>query len=470
MSCVRISAKSGLNVDLLQRQICDKLPPPRDVECSFAESEPKQGVKYLKVREKALKDGHPPLLAYIFDSWFEPNSGVFFLVKVSKGSVAPGMTLRVSNLDGEAHEVKEVGMFMPNKEATPALLEGNVGYVHCKIKDPSVCVQSLGETLMTLEPRLLQLPRPDKPRAVVFASLFPSNVEDYDEFMKSVYKILLEDPAIVFTKDASVGLGNGIRCGFLGELHLEVFRQRLVDDFDMATICTPPTVEYRVRVNKQDLTVRNAAELNGQDKHRKEFFEPFVRLFIFSRTGDDAAVYQLIEARRGKVTELVQISRNQVKITAEVPLAEIIEDFNNELKSLTNGYGSFDYEPLDYRPANVDILKITVMDEDVDAFKFIVHKKKAYDVGKRLCAAVRENLSRQVFNVVIRAVIGTRIIAKEEIKAYRKDVTAKCYGGDYSRKKKLLERQKEGKERLREFGSVKVSAGAINKIFKSISS
>lgn len=470
MSCVRISAKSGLNVDLLQQMICEKLPAPRDVECVYAPSEPKQSVKYLKVREKALRENLEPMLAYIFDSWFEPNSGVFFLVKVSRGNVRPGMLLRVSNLEGEAHEVKEVGVFAPNKEAAEVLTEGNVGYVHCKIKEPSVCVQSLAETLMTLEPRLLPLPRPDKPHAVVFASLFPSNMEDYDVFMKSVYKILLEDPAIVFTKDASVGLGNGIRCGFLGELHLEVFRQRLLDDFDMATICTPPTVEYRVLVDRQELFVRNAAELNNHMKHRKEYFEPFVRLYIFSRTGDDAGIYQLIEARRGKVTELVAISKNQVKITAEVPLAEIIEDFNNELKSLTNGYGSFDYEPLEYRRANVEILKITVMDEDVDAFKFIVHKKKAYDIGKRLCAAVKENLSRQVFNVVIRAVIGTRIIAKEEIKAYRKDVTAKCYGGDYSRKKKLLERQKEGKERLREFGSVKVSAHAINKIFKSISS
>lgn len=467
---MRISAKSGQNVDLLQQMICEKLPPPKNIECKFADTEPKQNPKYLKIREKVLKEEKESILAYIFDSWFEPNSGVFFLVKVSKGTIKPGMILRVSNLDSEAHEVKEVGIFAPNKEETQELTEGNVGYVHCKIKEASVCVQSLGETLMSLEPRLLQLPRPDKPRAVVFASLFPSVIENYDEFMKSVYKILLEDPAIEFTKDASVGLGNGIRCGFLGELHLEVFRQRLVDDFDMTTICTPPTVEYKIVVDKKEFYVRNASELNNFSKHKKDYYEPYVKLYIFSRTGDDSSIYQLIEARRGKVTELVQISKNQVKIIAEIPLAEIIEDFNNELKSLTNGYGSFEYEPLDYRRADVEILKITVMDEDVDAFKFIIHKKKAYDVGKKLCAAFKENLSRQVFNVVIRAVIGSRIIAKEEIKAYRKDVTAKCYGGDYSRKKKLLERQKEGKERLREFGSVKVSATAINKIFKSISS
>ena len=467
---MKISAKTGLNVDYLQQMICEKLPPPKDVEPQYPNTEIKQNVKYLKIREKALKEEHEPTLAYIFDSWFEPNNGVFFLVKVSKGFVKPGLIMRVSNLDGEAHEVKEVGLFAPNKEQKTELLEGMVGYVHCKIKEPSVCVQSLGETLMTLEPKLLPLPRPEKPRAVVFASLFPSNMENYDEFMKSVYKILLEDPAIVFAKDASVGLGNGIRCGFLGELHLEVFRQRLLDDFDMQTICTPPAVEYRVLVDKKEMYIRNAAELNNYSKHKKEYFEPYVKLYIFSRTGDDSGIYQLIEARRGNVTELVQISKNQIKIVSEIPLSEIIEDFNNELKSLTNGYGSFDYEPLDYRRADVEILKITVMDEDVDAFKFIVHKKKAYDIGKKLCAAFKENLSRQVFNVAIRAVIGSRIIAKEEIKAYRKVVTAKCYGGDYSRKKKLLERQKEGKERLREFGSVKVSAMAINKIFKSISS
>ena len=470
MSCVRISAKSGLNVDKLQQLIVEKLPPPKEIQAMYASTEPKYNAKYLKLREKALREQRETVLAYIFDSWFEPNNGVYFLVRMAVGTVRPGMIMRVSNLEGEAHEVKEVGLFAPNKEPSTELPEGVVGYVHCKIKDPAVCVQSLGETLMTLEPRLLPLPRPDKPHAVVYSSLFPANMEDYDEFMKSVYKILLEDPAIVFAKDASVGLGNGIRCGFLGELHLEVFRQRLMDDFDMGTICTPPTVEYRVIVDKQEMYVRNAAELNNYNKHRKEYFEPYVRMYVFSRTGDEEGREEIVEAKRGKVTELVQISKNQIKIIAEVPLAEIIEDFNNELKSLTNGYGSFDYEHLDYRRANVDILKITVMDEDVDAFKFIIHKKKAYDVGKKLCAAVRENLSRQVFNVIIRAVIGTRIIAKEEIKAYRKDVTAKCYGGDYSRKKKLLERQKEGKERLREFGSVKVSAHAINKIFKSISS
>lgn len=459
-----------MNVDFLQKRICDTLPPPKEITPQFSDVEIKQNPKYLKLREKALKDSEEIMLSYIFDSWFEPNNGVFFLVRVSKGFVRPGMLIKLSNIEGEAHEVKEVGLFAPNKEQCEELLEGSVGYVHCKIKEPSICVQSLGETLMTLHPKLLPLPRPAKPHAVVFASLFPSNMEDYDEFMKSVYKILLEDPAIVFTKDASVGLGNGIRCGFLGELHLEVFRQRLIDDFDMNTICTPPNVEYRVMIDKKEYFIKNASELNNFSKHKKDYFEPYVKLYIFSRTSDDSGIYQLIEFRRGKVTEVVQISKNQIKLTAEIPLAEIIEEFNNQLKSLTNGYGSFDYEPLDYRRADVEILKITVMDEDVDAFKFIVHKKKAYDIGKKLCEAFRENLSRQVYNVVIRAVIGSRIIAKEEIKAYRKDVTAKCYGGDYSRKKKLLERQKEGKERLREFGSVKVSAHAINKIFKSISS
>lgn len=449
--------------------ICEKLPPPKNIEPQYEEKESKLNNKYLRIRDKALKDNNEVILAYIFDSWFEPNNGVFFLVKLSMGVIRAGLTMRVSNLENEAYEVKEVGMFVPNKEKTLEIPEGTVGYVHCKIKDPSVCVQSLGETLMTLQPKLLPLPRPDKPKAVVYASIFPSNMGDYDVFMKSVYKILLEDPAIVFAKDASVGLGNGIRCGFLGELHLEVFRQRLLDDFEINTICTPPTVEYQVIINKKKIFVRNAAELNNYQNQRKDYLEPYVKLYIFTRTGDDSNIYQLIDARRGKVTELVQISKNQIKITSEIPLAEIIEDFNNELKSLTNGYGSFDYEHLDYRRADVDILKITVMDDDVDAFKFIVHKKKAYDIGKKLCLAFKENLSRQVFNVVIRAVIGNRIIAKEEIKAYRKDVTAKCYGGDYSRKKKLLERQKEGKERLREFGSVKVSATAINKIFKSIS-
>lgn len=442
---------------------------PKDIEPEFAKTEPKFNNKFMKTRAKYLKTNPEMMMAYIFDSWFEPNNGVFFMVKVSKGTAKKGGFVRITNIINECYEIKEVGVFSPNKDETDELQEGTVGYIHCKIKDPKICIQSLGETLMTLQPKLESLPRPKKLKPVVFASLFPSLSTEFDEFIKSVHKILLEDPAITMERDNSAGLGNGIRCGFLGELHLEVFRQRLKDEFNITTICTPPTVEFKVRVEKKEMFIRNATELNNFTKVRKEFFEPFVKLYVFARITDNSEVYNFIENRRGKTTALKQLSANQIQITAEIPLSEIIEDFNDQLKSITAGYGSFDYEHLDYRRADVDVLKITVMDEDVDAFKFIVHKKKAYDIGKKLCKAFKEHLNRQVFNVNIRAVIGSRIIAKEEIKAYKKDVTAKCYGGDQSRKKKLLERQKEGKDRLREFGKVKVSSAAINKIYKSIS-
>lgn len=468
-----ISAKTGFNVDKLVERIIRDIQPPKTPPILFNHEMPKLQTKIQKQREglikKAIND--TPARAYVFDSWFEPNSGVNLIARIGNGSIQAGSTLFVHSNVETPVEVKSVGVFNPNASLRESLTEGSVGFMATSIKDPVFGIKALGQTLCTYHKGIEPLQCSERQKAIVFASLFPDQPDLYEEFMKAVYKIQMEDPAIEIESESSRALGNGVRAGFLGELHLEVFRQRLLDEFGVLTICTPPSVQYMVKASNGEIFyVRNAADFSDQFVGKVvEYFEMFVKLNIIARSEDMTAIYSIVEARRGKITDVTQISRNQIKLTGEIPLGEIIEDFNKELKVSTRGYGSFDFEPLEYRPAQVTLLKITIMDEEVDAFQFLVHKSKAYDLGKKICQAFAEHIPAQVFTCHIRALIGGRIIAKEEIKATRKDVTAKCYGGDFSRKKKLLERQKEGKARLREIGRVQVSPEAINKIYKSIS-
>lgn len=467
---IEISAKTGLNVEALLKELVREIPPPTPPKIEFNGPSLRLSPRIAKHREKIFKnqENSPAFRAYIFDSWFEENQGLFFVAKMANGSLRAGDVVQLSNDPTNLVEVKEVGVFAPNKESRPVLPEGSVGWVSTNLKDPKIGIEALGETLSSLHPMLEPLTKPEKSRPIVFASLFPNFPDEYDDFVKAVDRIALEDPAIVTEPESSNALGNGLRCGFLGELHLDVFRQRLRDDYNVETICTPPSVTYLVKIRgKEDLIIRHPSEIAGKLNNAFEFFERYAKVIIITRKEDAQPIYSLIENRRGKVTENTQISQNQSRIVGEIPLSEIIEDFNNELKVMTKGYGSFDFELLDYRSSEIQVLKITVMDEEVDAFQFLVHKSKAAEMGKRICQAFKDHLSPQLFTVTIRASLGSRIIAKEEIKAMRKDVTAKCYGGDYSRKKKLLDRQKEGKLRMREFGKVKISSSSINKIFKA---
>ena len=469
--CIRISAKTGLNVDLLLDKICEELKPPKEKEPEFLEKEEVFSNKMEKAYSRSLKnfDKDNIIRAYVFDSWYEENKGVFFLVRVENGILKNNTPIRIPGFPDQVFEIKEIGQFSPNKEIVEQLRPGFVGYIFCNVKVPDMCVKVMGKTIQSLHKNLKSLPSPERNVPIVYASIYPSDPGDYENFLKSIYKIMLEDPSLNIEKEASPGIGNGVRAGFLGQLHLEVFRQRLYDEFDIGTICTPPSVEYKMRVNKKEFLVRGGNELSNFKDKKKEFLEPFVKIYVFCRGEDENSVFNLIENRRGDVEDLIQISENQVQITAEIPLSEIIEDFNNILKTLTKGYGSFNYDFIGYKPSNIVHLKITLMDEEIESFQFLVHFSKAYALGKKICKAFKDHLQTQQFTVAIRAQIGTRVIAKESVKARRKDVTAKCYGGDYSRKKKLLDRQKKGKDKLREFGKVKVSSKALSKIFKSIS-
>lgn len=469
--CIRISAKTGMNVGTLLDLICEELEAPKVKEPEFLEKEEVFSNKMDKAMARHLKnfDKDNIIRAYVFDSWFEENKGVFFLVRVENGVLKNNTPIRIPDFPDQIFEIKEMGQFSPNKETIKELKPGFVGYLYCNVKSSDMCTKVLGKTIQSLHKSLKSLPSPKRNIPIVYASIYPSDPSNYEHFIKSIYKIMLEDPSLNIEKEASPGIGNGIRAGFLGQLHLEVFRQRLSDEFDLTTICTPPSVEYKMKVNKTEHFVRSGNDVEKFKDSRKEFFEPFVKIYVFCRAEDENCIFNLIENRRGDVGDLVQISESQVQIVAEIPLSEIIEDFNNVLKTLTKGYGSFDYDFIGYKPANIVHLKISLMNEEIESFQFLVHKSKAYNLGKKICQAFKDHLQTQQFTVAIRAQIGTRVIAKESVKARRKDVTAKCYGGDYSRKKKLLDNQKKGKDKLREFGKVKVSSKALSKIFKSIS-
>lgn len=451
------------------RRVRSDLPEPKAPIIHFARKQTVRAVSSpspSRDRLAARLREQPATRAYIFDSWFEENTGVHFVVRVLNGRVRPGDQLIVSNDEGGLHEVRKVGVFAPDREDRDELCEGSVGFVQLSIKQPDLGVRALGKALISLHPGLEHPAEPPEPSQVVYASIFPDDSGQYNEFVKAVAKIQLEDPAVRVELEASAALGSGIRAGFLGELHLEVFKQRLKDEHQIETIVTPPSVTYMVKVKGHEHFVNSASELKALPPAGREFFERWAKLVIVARVGDDSALFSFVEARRGKVTDLNQISKNQITLTAEVPVAEVVQDFNHEIKAMTQGYASFEFELLDYRKADIELLQMTIMDEEVDAFAFLVHKRGAYELGKKLCQIFKDHVPPQLFQVTIRACIRGKPIAKEEIRATRKDVTAKCYGGDFSRRKKLLDRQKEGKERMKEFGKVRMTNESLHKIFK----
>ena len=333
---------------------------------------------------------------YIFDSWYDEMTGVHFLVKMFNGKIKAEDVFFVHSNPEITIEARAVGVFDPNKQNIDELNEGCVGFVSTNLKDSKFGINSLGQTLCSFHKGIEPLLATEKPKPIVFASIYPDQPDRFDDFMKAVYKILLEDSSIEIENESSKALGNGIRCGFLGELHLEVFRQRLLDEFSISTICTPPSVKYMITTIKNEtFFIQNASDLT--DNYQtivKEYREVFVKVTIISRNEDSGVIYSIVENRRGKIMNHIQISRHQVQIIAEMPLSEIIEDFNTELKLNTKGYGSYEFEFLEYRPTNVVLLKITIMDEDFDAFQFLIHKTKTYDLGKKNLHCFREKSSR----------------------------------------------------------------------------
>jgi GTP-binding protein LepA len=436
----RISAKSGLGIQEMLEAAIEHLPPP-----------------------KTCDDGY--LRALVFDSVYDAFRGVVTYVRVVDGELKAGDRTRLL-ASGIETEVKEVGRFRPKMEPTATLKAGQVGYMIGTIKSASDI--KIGDTLtMHNRPALKALPGMKDIHPMVFSGLYPVNTADYEKLKQSMEKLRLNDSAFTYQSESSVALGFGFRCGFLGLLHLEVVQERLRREFDLDVITTYPSVIYRVFLRDGSMIeVDNPIHL--PDPTRVDHMEePMIKAFVICHNENIGDVLRIVMDRRGDVEKTETLDTKRVMISATMPLNEILIDFHDCLKSVSKGYASMDYEHTGYAPSDLVKMDILLNAEVVDAFSCIIHRDKAVYRGRQMCAALKEVIPAHQFTVPIQAAIGKNIVARETIKAMRKDVTAKCYGGDISRKRKLLDRQKEGKKRMKEFGSVSVPQEAFISVLKS---
>jgi GTP-binding protein LepA len=439
---LRVSAKTGEGVPELLNAIVTQVPPP-------------QG------------DPQAPARALIFDSVYDTYRGVVTYVRVVDGHLSRReKSLMMST--GAAHETLEVGVISPEPTPTEGLGAGEVGYLITGVKD--VRQARVGDTVTSAaSPATEPLPGYANPRPMVFSGLYPVDGDDYPDFRDALDKLRLNDAALVYEPETSLALGFGFRCGFLGLLHMEIVRERLEREFDLSLISTSPNVVYRVITEAgQEITVTNPSEFpsssggSGQPGVKiAHVYEPVVRATVLAPSEYIGTIMELCQARRGTLIGMDYLSADRVEVRYTMPLAEIIFDFFDQLKSRTRGYASLDYEPAGELEADLVKVDILLQGEPVDAFSQIVHADEARDYGVSMTARLRELIPRQQFEVPIQAAVGSRIIARENIRALRKDVLAKCYGGDITRKRKLLERQKEGKRRMKTIGRVEVPQEAF---------
>src|SRR5512134_1395755 len=429
---VRISAKTGVHVDQVLDAIVARIPTPDGV----ADAPPR---------------------ALVFDSSYDQYRGVVAFVRVVDGRLPTGAPLRAMAM-GTDFEAEELGYMAPGRVPVDALEAGEVGYVITGLKDVSRL--RVGDTL-TLRKGGAQSPLPGYKdvKPMVFAGLFPTDSDDYPELRDALERLKLNDAALFYEPETSQALGFGFRCGFLGLLHMEIVRERLEREFDLDLIVTAPNVAYRVQERNGDwVEVHNPADMPGEIEAAEE---PYIRASVIVPKEYVGAVMELNNERRGKFDHMEYLSEERVHLTYELPLGEIVLDFYDQLKSRTRGYASFDYDLAGFRPGNVVRVDVLVGGEQVDALSLIVHRDFAYERGRLLVERLRKEIPRQMFDVAIQAAIGARIIARETVKARRKDVLAKCYGGDITRKRKLLEKQKKGKKRMKQVGGVDVPQEAF---------
>jgi GTP-binding protein LepA len=439
---LRVSAKTGEGVPELLNAIVTQVPPP-------------QG------------DPEAPARALIFDSVYDTYRGVVTYVRVVDGQLSRReKSLMMST--GTAHDTLEVGVISPEPTPTDGLGAGEVGYLITGVKN--VRQARVGDTVTSAaRPAAEPLPGYANPRPMVFSGLYPVDGDDYPDFRDALDKLQLNDAALVYEPETSLALGFGFRCGFLGLLHMEIVRERLEREFDLSLISTSPNVVYRVITEAgQEITVTNPSEFpsssggSGQPGVKiAHVYEPVVRATLLAPSEYIGTIMELCQARRGMLIGMDYLSADRVEVRYTMPLAEIIFDFFDQLKSRTRGYASLDYEPAGEQEADLVKVDILLQGEPVDAFSQIVHADEARDYGVSMTARLRELIPRQQFEVPIQAAVGSRIIARENIRALRKDVLAKCYGGDITRKRKLLERQKEGKRRMKTIGRVEVPQEAF---------
>ena len=436
---VRCSAKTGVGVtDVLERLVRD-IPPPEG-------------------------DPDAPLQALIIDSWFDNYLGVVSLVRIKNGTMRKGDKVKVMST-GQVYNADRLGIFTPKQIDRTELKCGEVGWLVCAIKD--IHGAPVGDTLtLARNPAEKALPGFKKVKPQVYAGLFPVSSDDYENFRDALGKLSLNDASLFYEPESSTALGFGFRCGFLGMLHMEVIQERLEREFDLDLVTTLPSVVYEI-VKTDGTTVHCDNPHDYPDPGLiEEAREPFVKATIMTPQEFVGNIMPMCQERRGVFKDMQYLDSNLVELHYEMPINEIIYDFFDALKARTKGYASLDYEFLDYRPSDLVKVDMLLNGDQVDALSFIVHREKAYGRARRICEKLKENIPRQLFEVPIQAAIGGKVIARETVKAMRKDVLAKCYGGDITRKKKLLEKQKEGKKKMRSLGTVQIPTEAFMAVLK----
>lgn len=433
-----ISAKTGLNIKQVLDQIVDKIPAP-------------------------VGDDDAPLQALIFDSYYDNYKGAVCLVRIMNGKVKTGSKIKMIQT-GKEFEVVEVGVFKPKIERTEILTSGDVGYISASIK--TVSDISVGDTITEIDRQAEALPGYKKIQPVVYSGIFPIDGEKYNALKDALEKIKLSDASLVFTPETSNALGYGFRCGFLGLLHLEIISERLEREFNLDVITTMPSVTYRVFNRKGEMVeISNPSNMPEPDSI-EHIEEPYIKAEIFSPPEYVGAIMDLGIGKRGIYKDMQYLSESRVRLDFEFPLCEVVYDFFDKLKSATHGYASFDYEMSGYQKSDMVKVDMLLNGEPCDALSLIAHRTRAYDRSRAITEKLKEVVPRQLFEIPIQAAIGGKIIARETVKALRKDVIAKCYGGDVTRKRKLLEKQKEGKKKMKKLGSVELPSEAFLSILK----
>ena len=433
-----VSAKTGEGVDGLLEAVVNYFPAP-------------QG------------DVDAPAQALIFDCHYDPYRGVVVHVRVKNGRIKTGGIIRMMS-SGIDYKVEQIGIFKIDYEPTGCLEAGDVGYIIAGIK--TVSDVRVGDTITNADnPAAEPLSGFKEVKPVVYSSIYPMDSNDYEELKSSLEKLKLNDASLVYEKDNSIALGNGFRCGFLGLLHLEIIQERLERDYDQAIIFTAPSVRYRVHLTDgSESFVDNPAEYPQGRIQSAE--EPYIKASIITPATYLGSLMELCKMKRGEQTNMTYLDEKRVELTYEMPLAEVLFDFYDKLKSFSRGYASFDYEVIGYRPTQLVKVDILLNSKPVDALSFLSFKDNATDRARKVCERLKDEISRQQFKVAIQGAIGGQIIARETVSAVRKDVLAKCYGGDLTRKRKLLEKQKEGKKRMKMFGDVELPQSAFLAVLK----
>jgi len=436
---ISASAKSGTGVDEIIRAIVDKIPPPKGEE-------------------------ENPLQALIIDSAFDTFKGVVIYIRLKNGIIRKGMKIKMMGT-GRVYDIEEVGVFKPSPVAVLEMSCGEVGYFTCNIKDPKEV--HVGDTVTDFrKPAADALPGYKKVRPLVFCGLYPVNAKDFPFLRDALEKMELSDSSFIYEVESSVSFGFGFRCGFLGLLHMEIIQERLEREYNLNLIATTPSVVYKViKRGGGTVEIENPSKL-PPPQEIDEIEEPFIRAFVITPADSLGNVMQLCQERRGVYRSTEYLDPTRAMLVYEFPLSEIIVDFYDKIKSMTRGYGSLDYEFKEYIASDLVKLDILINGKPCDALSFIVHKDNAYTKGNQLVSKLKELIPRQLFEVALQAAIGSKIIARETVRPVGKNVTAKCYGGDITRKRKLWEKQKEGKKRMKQFGKVEIPQEAFMAVLK----